>query len=60
MTLDELIEALQDLKNSGKAVDKLPVEFYRPRKENKSIDRVKVYADNTNGGLDRIELISLD
>jgi len=60
MNLDELIEALQDLKSTGKAVNKLPVEFHRRKKDNKSIDKVKVYADNTKGGLDRIELISFD
>lgn len=59
MNLDELIEALIDLKQSGKAVDKLPVQF-RSRKGNISIDRVKVYADSNNSLLNHIELISLD
>lgn len=59
MNLNELIEALTELKESGKAVEKLPVVFYRRRKQNKSIDRIKVYSDNSDGKWDRIELISV-
>ena len=61
MNLNELIQQLQDLKESGKEIGRLPVEFRRLKKTNKSIDRVKVYADaSQNAGRDRIELISLD
>lgn len=61
MTLDELIEALQDLKKSGKEIGRLPVEFYRREKKNKTIDRVKSYSGGNNPYLERgrIELISL-
>ena len=60
MTLNELIEALQDLKQSGKEVGRLPVEFYRRKKDNKSIDSIKVYSGGNSIHSDRarIELIS--
>lgn len=54
MNLDELIEALQDLKQSGKEIGKLPVEFYRRKKTNKSVDQIKF--GTSMGCLNRIEL----
>ena len=58
MTLDELIEALQDLKKSGKQIGKSPVEFLRRKKPNKSVDSVRVKTDYHTDGEYRIELIS--
>jgi len=59
MTLDELIQQLTELKESGKEIGRLPVEYHKRRKSNKSIDRVKVYADSGTGSTDRIELIHI-
>lgn len=59
MNLDELIQILTDIKESGKAVDKLPIVYKRFKKGNKSIDRIKVYADSVDNKWNRIELISL-
>jgi len=59
MTLDELIQQLTELKESGKEIGRLPVEFRKSRKSNRSIDKIKVYADSGSGSTDRIELIHL-
>ena len=59
MTLDELIQQLTELKESGKEIGRLPVEFRKRRKSNRSIDKIKVYADSGSGPTDRIELIHL-
>ena len=59
MNLNELIQALTELKEQGKVVDKLPVRFFRRMKKNKSIDRVNIYIDSSGKGIDCIELISL-
>jgi hypothetical protein len=60
MNLDELIQALIDLKESGKAIDKLPVVFITKKGNHKSIDRIKVKADQVSCNKNYISLITLD
>ena len=47
MNLDELIQALQDLKESGKCINKLNV-YFEGKNKFKSIDIVKAYTGNAN------------
>ena len=60
MTLDELIQQLTELKESGKEIGRYKVVFYRNWKSDCEIDRVKVYSGSSTGSIDQIELISLD
>lgn len=55
MNLDELIEALQDLKKSGKAIDKLPC-FFVTRRRDRQINQVKIKPQAVGGTTLQIEL----
>lgn len=59
MTLDELIQKLTELKDSGKEIGKYKVVFYRDWKSDLEIDRVKVYSGSSVGSVDKIELINI-
>lgn len=59
MTLDELIQELTELKESGKEIGKYKVVFRRNQHPDKEIDRIKVRTGSITGGVDRIELINL-
>lgn len=60
MTLDELIQQLTELKDSGKEIGKYKVVFYRRIKSDLEIDRVKVYSGSMSGMPNKIELINID
>jgi len=59
MTLDELIQQLTELKESGKEIGKYKVVFYRNWKSDLEIDRVKVYSGSSSGSIDQIQLINI-
>jgi len=55
MNLDELIQALTELKESGKAVDKLPVYFVTRRRD-REINLVSIKPHTLGGTTLQVEL----